>query len=125
MKRLQILCPSLPASLPYFPSLLSSSLPPPLLPHPLQSPLDASSRRGLGFQAEPQLALRVIIIHLRALPPQPLLLRSAPSPPAAAASGAVPPARQLWSPKGDSEFVFIMLMIIIMMLLITVIISSC
>ena len=60
------------------PSLLHPPLP--LLPHPLQSTLDASSRGGLDFQAVPQLALCVIIIHLRVLPPQPLLRRSSASP---------------------------------------------
>lgn len=82
---------------------------PSLLPHPLQSALDASSRGGLDFQAEPQLALRVIIIHLRVLPPQPLpptrLASPSPRPPP-------PPAVQTFlhacsgSPKGDSEFFF-------------------
>ena len=102
--------------------------PPPLLPHPLQSALDASSRGGLDFQAQPQLALRVIIIQLRVPPPQPLppapLASPSPRPPP-------PPAVQTFlhacsgSPKGDSEFFFILLMIITMMLLIMVIISSC
>lgn len=122
-------CPSLPSSLPSSPSILLPPLPHPLLPHPLQSALDASSRGGLDFQAEPQLALRVIIIHLRVLPPQPLppaqLASPSPRPPP-------PPAVQTLlhacsgSPKGDSEFFFfIVLMIITMMLLIMVIISSC
>ena len=130
MKKLQIL--SVPLCLPLSPPPPpSSSLPSPsLLPHPLQSALDASSRGGLDFQAEPQLALRVIIIHLRVLPPQPLpptrLASPSPRPPP-------PPAVQTFlhacsgSPKGDSEFFFflIVLMIITMMLLIMVIISSC
>ena len=102
-------CPSLPSSLPSSPSVLLPPLPHPLLPHPLQSALDASSRGGLDFQAEPQLALRVIIIHLRVLPPQPLppaqLASPSPRPPP-------PPAVQTFlhacsgSPRGDSEFFF-------------------
>ena len=109
MKKLQSL--SVPLCLPLSPPPSpSSSLPSPsLLPHPLQSALDASSRGGLDFQAEPQLALRVIIIHLRVLSPQPLpparLASPSPRPPP-------PPAVQTFlhacsgSPKGDSEFFF-------------------
>lgn len=67
--------------------------------------------------------LRVIIIHLRVLAPQPLPPALLSFPRAAAANRAVPPARKLWSPKGDSEFC-IMFTIITVMLLIMVIISS-
>ncbi|XP_063495253.1 proton channel OtopLc-like [Symphalangus syndactylus] len=65
------LCPSLPSPLP-LPLPPPPSAPLPLLPHPLQSALDASSREGLDFQAAPQLARRGVIIHPRVLPPQPL-----------------------------------------------------
>lgn len=73
---------------------------PPPLPHPLQSALDASSRGGLDFQAEPQLGLRVLI-HLRELPHNLCRLRASPS------SRPPPPAAQSLlhagsgSPKGD------------------------
>ncbi|XP_019491660.1 PREDICTED: uncharacterized protein LOC109379506 [Hipposideros armiger] len=65
-----------------------------------------TSRGGLDFQAEPQLALRVIIIHLRVLPPQPLPSALLSFPRAVAANSAVPSCPQALVTKGRFRIFF-------------------